>query len=543
MLAAMTCAVPHPIRARDGLTFVPDLEVIGSHATETWLRCRHCGIWFWASTDVGGKYEYVGAVAIDPFLGELAFVERDLDAIAELVATKQVPYGPIWTTASALVEVVRALTPGSDDAARAGALRRTPSARWAGAAELLAKDVRAAPAPALQFSIDLQLPGYAFTEYHEVGPALVLVPEGRTELLRLEARGLVQLPVAARPRYLASHRDAVMFAIATPAGDAALVLDAAGNATASPPAPERYEVTALDDGWWLFVPHGDLADRHIELHVPDGTPRVKLPRRFTHHPTAMPPPRRFADGWIVSNLVDDDGNVQALTLFDAQWQTAANSIGIAGDRAVTPIDDTTFWASTDDTIERWIRREQALERVESFAMRASWIAGDRLIVEGSAGELAAYGRSGEPLWTWQRATTGATYGVATPNGVLVYDDVRAHLLDRDGRAITSFAVEHPDVLTGTGGTVYVKSTAELWIVRDEASAIVVGTALALETTCGDAALLARADGYCELVSRDGSRASFTATGATFSVIGTLGGPYVVEAARIRAARLGRDPTD
>ena len=53
----VSCAVPHPVRWADGLAFVDDLEVVGGHATETWLRCPRCGAWLWASTDVGGKFE------------------------------------------------------------------------------------------------------------------------------------------------------------------------------------------------------------------------------------------------------------------------------------------------------------------------------------------------------------------------------------------------------------------------------------------------------------------------------------------------------
>ena len=89
---------------------------------------------------------------------------------------------------------------------------------------------------------------------------------------------------------------------------------------------------------------------------------------------------------------------------------------------------------------------------------------------------------------------------------------------------------------GAGGTVYVKSAADLWIVRDEASSVTVTLACDLVTTCGDDALLSCGDGRYELIARDGGRAEFFASGAELSVVGTAGGPYVGENERVRVAR-------
>src|SRR5665647_2713498 len=239
----------------------------------------------------------------------------------------------------------------------------------------------------------------------------------------------------------------------------------------------------------------------------------------------MPPARRFAGGWILSNLVDDDGAVQALTVFDARFATLAFSTGITGERQVTPIDDHSLWANIDDTIERWVIDGRRLVRAQHHPMRACWLLGYRLVIDHQ-GTLTARGPDGAQLWTWQRATTGASYGVATTSGVLVYDDTRAHLLDRDGHLVRSFAVEFPDVRVGSGGTVYLKTTDQLWILRDQVRAIEVALDSELMTTCGDRALLARGAGRFELIAPDGRRAGFTASGATFSSIGTAGGPYV-----------------
>lgn len=551
----MTCAVPHPFRARDD-EFVADLEIIGGHSTENWLRCRRCGAWFWATTNLGdNKYNYVGHVELDPADAARAFLAHDVDAVARVVVTANVPVSLSWGTATTLAWIFRALTPGATDAVRARALLAVPArATWGAAAQLLAQDARAAaqaPPQELVFAIDLKLPGHELGEYFEVGNSLVLFSAGRAELLRLDANGLVQQPLSGVPRWAASRRDeqtkrcdALALAIPTPGGDAVLILDATGAATASPPTPTPFAVTALDDDWWLFVPLVSGPDRAIQLHRPDGTPHVKLPRRFAGDGHWMPPPRRFADGWIVSNLIDDDGHLQALTLFDAQFRTAAFSTGITGERVVTPIDESTFWASAkgpsgnanDATIERWVRRGKALEREQSYPARSTWFVGDRLVIEAPRGTITARDPAGQVVWTWHRTMTGASYGAVTIAGILFYDDTRADLLDRDGREVTTFAVENPHVYEGEGRTVYLKTGAELWIIREHAWSLEIGSDLELETTCGDDALLRRDDGSCLLVSRDGSRLGFEALHASFSVFGTTGGPYVVEGDRIRVRR-------
>src|SRR5512142_975206 len=104
----MTCPSPHPVRATNGVDLAPELEVVGSHATEAWARCRNCGAWFWTSTDLGGKFEYVGEKALDRELAERAFWNGDVGAAAKLLVESDVPYGPVWTTATALLEMLRA---------------------------------------------------------------------------------------------------------------------------------------------------------------------------------------------------------------------------------------------------------------------------------------------------------------------------------------------------------------------------------------------------------------------------------------------------
>lgn len=247
----------------------------------------------------------------------------------------------------------------------------------------------------------------------------------------------------------------------------------------------------------------------------------------------MPLPRRFGGGWIVSDLIDDDGKPQALTLFDADFKMLAASEGIDGPRQVTPIDESSFWASADDTMQRWVRRGRALDRAQQFESRASLVVGDVLITDTASGEVIGRGLDGRFRWQWKRATDGATYGVEATNGVLLYDNTRAHVLGKDGVVRADFAVDGADVLVGKQGTVYVKTGAELWIVEEGARAIVVGTGTELEATAGDCAILRRADGTWLLVSTAGILGTFEAPEASFGLFGTRG-LWLCEGDRIRA---------
>jgi hypothetical protein len=220
------CQSPHPARGTDGFTLASELDLVGQFGRECWARCRVCGAWFWLATDMG-RFDYIDDAPLDVALAERAFVAGDLAAMAQLLVTSDILRGPAWTTASARVALFAALTPEATDAARARALGDHPGAPlWDQAAELLARRAREATLAAadpLPFAVDIQIPDYTFVETYEVGPALVLVPVGRNEVLRLDAAGLVAIPLAAAPRRLAGHDHAVVFSVPTPAGEATLV--------------------------------------------------------------------------------------------------------------------------------------------------------------------------------------------------------------------------------------------------------------------------------------------------------------------------------
>ncbi len=189
----MTCATPHPVRAPGGVDLVPELEVIGSHATEAWVRCRDCGAWFWTSTDLGGKFDYVGEKPLDRELAERAFLAGDARAAARLLVETDEPYGPIWTTASALIEMLRAATPSANDRARSEALDAAmPCGRWIAAAKVLRELAKHAPPSAseLVFELDARMPGRTLGDAYEIGDALVVFQDAPTaEMIRITRAG------------------------------------------------------------------------------------------------------------------------------------------------------------------------------------------------------------------------------------------------------------------------------------------------------------------------------------------------------------------
>ncbi len=523
----MTCAATHPIWSRDG-SFVPELESLANHATDSALRCKLCGRMFWAVCDTG-KFDYQNSWELEPNLASAALIARDPVALARMFISMNLPYGPLWEMTSALVEIFRALTPNATDGERAHALETVgANARWATPIRIFTASAKQHPAPALQFPIDLNVANAGFREWHEVGHTLLVLNE-RSEMFRLEPRGLVHVPLAAEPIHVATGRRAIILEV----GGAHLVIDDEGTATTWPRSDHR--VTPLEEGWWLFVPNIGDEDRFIELHLPNGRPHVKLRRRFERDNHFMPPPRRVEGGWLISNVVADDGEVQAIALFGDDFSMLATSGKLPGDRAMRPVDRNTFYASLDDKLEVWTRNGDALVRTKSFDVRSSWVTGDLLVTDELDGSLTGRSLDGTQKWTWRRAITGASYGVATPGGVLVYDDTRAHLIDERGTVKKSFEVESPSVLAGNGGTVYLRSLAELWIIREDARVINVSTDMELESTSGDDAILRHGKGMYIVASKDGFRGEFNAKSASFSVSGTRGGPWVVEPERIRGA--------
>jgi hypothetical protein len=532
MSTSTGCPTAHPIWSFEGPGFVDTLEVLGGHATDTCVRCRLCGRVFWTVCDMG-RWQYMAEWEIDPALAHRAVVEHDAAALAELFVSKNLPHGPVWDLTLGLVEIFRALTPGSNDAERARALRDAKAdARWTEAIRVLETAARGVlhGVREASFPVDVRLSGRAVREWHEVGDALVLLTE-QSEMLRLEGRGVTRLDLAASPRYVAAGNDRLTLAV----GDHAfLVMDAAGLVSTWD-TKGAFKADALDDGWWVHVPQADEPVRVIELRRPDGRACVGFKRAFVAGARWMPPPRRMGDGWILTNLVDDDGATQALSLVDAAWKLAAQSGACPpADRRITPIDGTRFLAEVDGAVERWVRRGAALELLETIPCRSCWWIKDRLVVDGADGVVTSRSSEGVVQWTWSRETAGATYGAVGRDSLLLYDDEHAHWLALDGTVRKSFDVESASVLVGREGTLYLKSLVDLWVLfAGEAHLLAVDLDMDLETVCGDEVVLRDERGHCLLIDRSRRGARFEARDAQLPVTGTRGGPWLVEGDRVR----------
>jgi hypothetical protein len=496
---------------------------VGSYASDAWGRCSACGAWVWS-------WE------LDAALAEAAIFGGDVRAAAKLLVEHDLPYGPVWETPSALVDMLRAITPTANDRARSealdAALAAKESKRWELAANLL-REAAAAPAPeanGLVFAMDLRFTGRHIQEGFEIGDALVVF-DGST-MIRIDRKtgpGSAALPDG--PNRFVSTPDALVF----DAGSRVFRLDASG-ALESLSIERGYTIRSLDGGWWLFDPGGDV--RGVELRKPDLQPRVQIAMRG--HPVA----RRMGEGWILSQCVDDDGHDQALTLFDASFRTIAFSEGVGGARSIEVIDEKSMWCETIDApfvLERWERRADAKALVRTFdlAVQAWAFTADGIVVSPRSvtASITGYAHDGSARFTLRRDRVGATYFCKTKRGVLVYDDTSAEVFDpRTGEIIVpALRVDAPLVLAAQDGTVFVRTENALFTISDGAPVrLYVGESMKLETTCGDAAILRDDRGACLVVGSDGQpRARFDAPNARFTAIGTRRGPYVIEPDRVR----------
>jgi len=509
---------------------------VGSHSTDSWGRCSSCGAWIW-STDDTGKFQYQNDWELDGTIAEAALTRGDVRAAARLLVQHDLPYGPVWETPSAMIEMLRAITPSANDRARSEALdavplmalrRRAPQNRWELAAKLLRETAASSPPDAseLVFAMDLRFPGRDLAEGYEVGDAFAVLSEN--ELIRIDRKtGPASVALPGRANFLARTREALLF-------ESGRRIFRFGGELESIAIERDYVVRPADDGWWLCDPGGDL--RGVELRKPDLQPSVRVTMR------GYPVARRMGDGWIFSQCVDDDGRDQALTLFDAELRSVAWSEGVSGARSIAVIDERAIWCETIDApfvLERWERRDSKLVRTFDLAVQ-SWCVVDGGIVvspRSTDASITGYDHVGERRFSIRRNRVGATYFCKTKRGLLVYDDTSASIFDpaKGETIVPAFRVDSPLVLAASDGTIFMRTENVLFTIGDgDPVRLFVGESMRLETTCGDAALLRDDRGACLLVGSDGQpRARFDAPNAHFSVVGTKRGPYVVEPGRVR----------
>jgi hypothetical protein len=544
------CATPHPKRGTDGIDVHPDLEMIGSEGSEVWAKCKRCGAWVWLATDIGSKIEYVDAWDLDRDLAELAFVQHDAHAVARLLVSTGLPRGPVWGTSSALLSIFRALTPTSNDAERSAALDdASPTGAWATAANVL-REIATHPhaaktAESLTFTIDLDFPGKSFSEFFEIGSSVILFQELPSPgIVRIDTHAVTEAPCAGPIRFLARSNDAVLFAVATPEGEAIHRIDAAGQLSAFAPSRARYSITPLENGGWLFVPDDDAPVRFIEFHESNGVPRVKIPVAFGNGSRFMCPPKRVGDGWIVSGCVDVHGDEQALSLFDSSFRMIAQSENARGQRLIGVVDDQHWWCETITppfTLERWSRRDALLTRDLALEAQSWFRANGCVVVALRSGPLIGIDDSGNELFRQEREVHGSAYFVAFHDDAILYDDRSVRVIDPKTGAdrIAPMHIESPEVHVTPNGVAYVSEPTAIQILAGASKRIFLGEELQFETTCGEELLLRSDEGRCFVIAPGGRVRIFDGPDARFSVVGTRGGPYVVEPGRVR---IGSFPT-
>jgi hypothetical protein len=249
--------------------------------------------------------------------------------------------------------------------------------------------------------------------------------------------------------------------------------------------------------------------------------------------------------------MDKAGGDHALTWMIPQQGVKAVSPDATGGRLVEPLSSTTLLAETlraPFTLETWQLDGERLVKREAHPVQ-SWRrmkdAAVILLGEGNSPRLSLrrLGLDGSVLWEQEVARSpGGTkmYLADAPGSVLVYDDQSARLFAlQDGRELDGFDVlGSVHVLGGEHEALYVLSGDELRIVTSKGVRVVSVPSGDIATTCGGGVLLRlRESSRYRLIGPDGqTRGDIEAPGAGFSVIGTRGGPYVLQPRRLRIAK-------
>ncbi len=551
----MACPEPHPQRARGSLDPHPDLDRLGGAGEDSWYRCRRCGAFIWLTTDESSRYQYVGGWELDRARATRAFVEHSVADAVGLLIDHELPKGPMWFSEDGLIVLLRAVASDASDDAITEALRAAHlDTRWGrvlsrldrrrASEQHIESDVR------LPFVLDVPFDGEGIDELHELARSLVgLRTDPRPELVRVDVSGVItRTALPGPPRLLACAESGVAFSVATSAGHQVMAIDDGGRVIGWPPGPAAAYALSLEEGHWLLF--GREAITIGQLFDPAWQQRFSY--RFALGSAFYPPsPRRFAGGWVVSALLDDAGQEHALALVDPQEGVRAVSTEGGGGRLVAPLSDTLLLAETLEapfTLETWRIDGDGLVRQAAHAVEGWWVTSEAAIVllrEERSPRLSLRRLRPDGSTAWCRDAERSTHGTkvylaSAPGAVLVYGDQDARVFAlEDGRDLASFEVLGPiDVLGSDRHALYVLTGDELRIITERGVEVLSVPASDLAKTCGDGILLQlRAPGRYRLVGPDGrTRGDLEAPGANFSVIGTRGGPYVLEPARLRVAK-------
>jgi hypothetical protein len=548
------CPDPHPQRADRSLGPHPDLERLGGAGEDDWYRCRRCGAFIWLTTDESSKYQYVDGWELDRERAGKAFVGRSVQDAVQLLIDHELPRGPMWVDEDGLIVLLRAVACGASDATLTEALRGAHlDARWTRVLSRLdrrrvADELPEVGAP-LPFVLDIPFEGDGIDELHELTRSLVGLRTGPApELLRVDVSGSVtKTALPGEPRFLGHAGDCVVFSVATPSGLQVMAIDDGGRVIGWPPGPVQPCALSLDEGHWLLFTRSEVST--AQLFAPGW--KLLFTYSFALGSASYPaPPRRFAGGWIVGAVLDKAGHDHALTLMVPEQGVLAVSQEGGGDRLVEPLSSTLLLAETTASpfaLETWRLADGRLVREESRRVESWSRAADGAVVLLRDGDsklrLSRLRPDGSLAWTRDvtRSSRGTTvYLAIAPGAVLVYGDEDARLIALDdGRDLDRFEVLGSiHVLGSERHALYALTGDELRIITPRGVQTLAVPASELAQTCGDGILIElRTPGRYRLLGPDGrTRGDLDAPGASFSVIGTRGGPYVLEPTRLRVAK-------
>jgi hypothetical protein len=556
--AAPGCPDPHPTRADRSLDPHPDLERLGGEGEDAWYRCRNCGAFVWLTTDDSSKYQFMGAWELERELARKAFVERSVPDGLDLLLHHELPQGPMWCDEDGLIVLLRAVASGANDAALVDALRGANlDERWSRVLSRLERGRSAEakekiePGPPLPFVLDIPFEGEGIDELHELTHSLVGLRTGsRPELVRVDASGIVtRTALPGEPRFLGRTLDCVAFSVETPVGHRVMAIDDGGRVIGWPPNPAPAYALRLDGGHWLLFTRTEVSTGQIF----DPAWKLLFTVRFALRSDWFPaPPRRFADGWIMSAVLDRAGLDHPLTFMVPERGVLAVSEEVGtGGRLVEPLSATTLLAETlkaPFTLETWVLEGERLVRQDERLVESWRVTGDvavALLRDGHSPALSLVRLRPDGGVAWQREVQRSSRGTKVylaeaPGAVLVYGDQDARLIaNDDGRDLDAFPILGPiHVLGDARPATYVLTGDELRIITTSGVRVVPVPAGDLEKACGDGILLKlRTSGRHRLVGPDGAtRGDFDARGARISVIGTRGGPHVLEPDRLRVGK-------
>lgn len=389
--------------------------------------------------------------------------------------------------------------------------------------------------------------------------------EPRCRILEVSPRGVETRDLPGPARYVGRTGGALLLQAELETGLSLIRVGGEGAWAAS--ACSR-AVSLVTHGHGLyFCSSPTESGARLEVRRQDLTPFAALEVRGQgpeHYPAR---PVRFGETWLIPNALQDSGHATAFALWHPEggWGPAASASELLVTRLA--VMGTVVLAVSreraSDRAELWRVSGERVERVASYrGLRSCALLGDVLILEILAVERRAYvtylrGMSLEGTQLWESRYPELASTRVEGQRVIVTCDAQAFALDaRSGRVEREL---RRDIATlearDTTGTAY-QAGRTLRVVRD----LEVVAELALDgeyevvTTIADAAVLELGAKLLDsedsddspvprryrVVSREGEpRGHFTAAGATWSLEGTVGGPYVVESDRLRIGTLGR----